>query len=130
MQVTREWTTKAGLRAITIIPGRGIPCGYVHIEKDHPLHGVYYRDETETGDSPEMIFEVHGGLTFSGNDHPEATDGWWFGFDCGHAGDATPIGLGEGKQWSTDEVAAECESLAQQLSNYAENAKLIERMEP
>lgn len=33
-------------------------------------------------------FDVHGGLTFSGD--PEGNGDWWLGFDCGHAGDFIP----------------------------------------
>jgi hypothetical protein len=39
-----------------------------------------------------LAFEVHGGLNYADDtiyDHPQ--DGrWWFGFDCGHAGDYLP----------------------------------------
>jgi hypothetical protein len=45
--------------------------------------------------SPEMVFDVHGGITFSGELKHELLqeklgkfDPWWFGYDCAHAGDA------------------------------------------
>lgn len=34
---------------------------------------------------PEMVFDVHGSLTFSGKLHNHS--GWWIGFDCNHSGD-------------------------------------------
>lgn len=59
----------------------GVWCGYVGVDKRHPLHGVEYGE----GFCPV----VHGGLTFYGlrkNRGPL----WWFGFDCGHLGDIIP----------------------------------------
>ena len=44
--------------------------------------------------SPDMIFNIHGGLTYSGGgNYPiENPDNLWvFEFDCGHAGDGTLI---------------------------------------
>lgn len=41
---------------------------------------------------PDYVFDVHGSLTFSdggeGSTYPVASDLWWFGYDCGHHGDA------------------------------------------
>jgi len=34
------------------------------------------------GTSPEIIFEVHGSLTFSGCHSDLDSKFWWFGFDC------------------------------------------------
>ena len=41
-----------------------------------------------------LAFHVHGGLNFAEDTTPEREpDGhWWFGFDCGHAGDYIPGG--------------------------------------
>jgi hypothetical protein len=41
-----------------------------------------------------LAFQVHGGLNFADDSPPEhEPDGrWWFGFDCGHAGDYVPGG--------------------------------------
>ena len=66
--------------------------------------------------SPDVAFDVHGGLTYSGggNGYPANGDGWWFGFDCGHAGDATsysPHGVFRTEEY----VVSECESLAKQI---------------
>lgn len=61
----------------------GIPshwyCGYVEVKKGSKFYGKDYRDiETE--------FDVHGGLTFSGE--LEDVEGYFFGFDCAHFGDS------------------------------------------
>ena len=65
---------------------------------------------------PEIIFEVHGSLTFSGGDEKypvKEKDIWWFGFDCGHSGDASKYS--GGIERTTEYVVDECESLAKQL---------------
>lgn len=42
-------------------------------------------------------FLVHGGITYAkggkGSHHPVDSDLWWFGFDCGHAGDCPDYDL-------------------------------------
>ncbi len=111
----------------------GALCGYVGVTKQHSLYGVNYQDshestriiwdkikEGETGkrgvvplmcyklsekELPglDMIFDVHGSLTFSGECHhsddpskgichlDSSNDNvWWLGFDCSHAGDVSP----------------------------------------
>lgn len=72
--------------------------------------------------APEIIFDVHGGITYSGGDsYPVESDGlFWYGFDCLHAGDGQidrnpdsfPL---EGDVRSLEYVALECERLAEQL---------------
>lgn len=61
----------------------GFRCGYVRVPKDHPWYGKHYDD---------IDVKVHGGLTFAKKDQEcgkgGADDGWWFGFDCAHSGDA------------------------------------------
>lgn len=61
----------------------GIPshwyCGYVEIKKGSKFYGKDYREiDTE--------FDVHGGLTFSGE--LEDVEGYFLGFDCAHFGDS------------------------------------------
>lgn len=58
--------------------------------------------------SPDILCNVHGGLTYSGKgDYPVAESGlWWFGFDTGHFGDDNV---------SLEYCIDECESLAEQL---------------
>lgn len=117
----------------------GFWCGYVGVSEGHRLFGKGY-SETDNG---AEYFEVHGGLTFadscqSRNDeargicHVPATGEsdkvWWFGFDCGHAGDYSPSDAErarEGGIWALfpDDkyrtlayVRHECTNLAKQLA--------------
>jgi hypothetical protein len=66
---------------------------------------------------PELVFNVHGSLTYSklGNGYPTKSDGWWFGFDCGHADDKSRY-CNWGIMRTEEYVVAECESLAEQLA--------------
>jgi hypothetical protein len=64
--------------------GMGFRCGYIRVPAGHPWHG---KDELD------IDANVHGGLTFSAADmhcgrEGAAEDGFWFGFDCAHYGDA------------------------------------------
>lgn len=115
--VEKDWTTRAGFRAVAIMGSLGHRCGYVGVPVGHPLHGVSYSDEADalleiSGDepigkrgsipilcaalsggikqTPEMVFDVHGSLTYANGraDYPVESDLWWFGFDCGHCDDA------------------------------------------
>lgn len=114
----------------------GYRCGYVGVPKGDPLYGMQYDDE---------IFDsvdAHGGLSFSGTRKFITSDDlWFFGFDCGHCGDAvdkmTEEGkahlnrepqsfynfLLEGRVWILDEVIAESESLSNQLANLSKNIR-------
>ncbi|MCX6840557.1 MAG: hypothetical protein NTX35_22465, partial [Verrucomicrobia bacterium] len=132
----------------------GHRCGYVGIPAEHPLYGVGYSEKApllkldpdrstekmspiqilcgagksmDELNSPEYVFEVHGGLTYSGTGkgkYPVESHLWWFGYDCGHAGDApapgsrmAEYGIHEGDVHRTLEYCeSECESLAKQLS--------------
>ena len=82
---------------------------------------------------PDFMFDVHGGITYSGGmgmkPYPVPSEGlWWFGYDCGHAGDAKDLSIvddyireveerfpTEGILRNLDYCTAECESLAKQL---------------
>jgi hypothetical protein len=82
--------------------------------------------------TPDITFRVHGGITYAGggDDYPVPSDGlWWYGFDCGHAGDepdpelqsprARAIYAGVSRTGVVRDlafVATECERLAQQLA--------------
>lgn len=80
-------------------------------------------DDIDQGVMPiALAIDVHGGLTWSADQHPEGeADGrWWFGFDCAHAGDLAPK-YGQrsafgGVYRDAAYVQAECESLAKQLA--------------
>jgi len=82
-------------------------CGYAGVPNSHPLYGAGYSscpqgcEESWCQHTPEALVEVHGGLTYAARcqaDGPichvpepgEPDDVWWFGFDCGHAGDFSP----------------------------------------
>lgn len=144
-KIEREWT-HAGLRcAVTLAREAEHRCGYVRVPPTHPLHGAEFCSDA-TGH-----LRVHGGVNFAEiepcTEHEDG-QGWWFGFDCAHAGDCrydpdrdleklspqaremfefmekhTPmllrgvVGLwGPEHYWTEDEVAAECERLADQLA--------------
>lgn len=114
----------AGMKCVVVMTEMGHRCGYVGIPKGHQLHGIGYSKKVQilkTEDmeniateraglgqllsciagkyreeyiSPDMFFNVHGGITYSegGNypvDNPEGL--WWFGYDCSHAGDARDL---------------------------------------
>jgi hypothetical protein len=62
--------------------GMGYRCGYVRIPPGHPWYGRARR-----GLRP--IVPVHGGITYvelgKAGDDGVPDDGWWIGFDAGHA---------------------------------------------
>ena len=146
-EVEKDWTTKAGLRAVCVWYD-GHRCGYVEVPEGHLLFDVEYGDDVQglrtlweqakegeigkrgiismvcnTDDEarPDCVFDVHGGLTHSGtgkNGYPVKSEGWWFGFDCAHSGDKTK-GSSEGVERSKSYVVSECESLAEQLAAVA-----------
>lgn len=117
-----------------------------------PLVALMFSSETELV-SPDVYFDVHGSITYaaSDNEYPvENKNGlWFFGFDCGHAGDkkspkdAYAYGLITDKQLkyfldldskysieneeerTADYVEQECISLAKQLKK-VENYSLKE----
>ena len=156
-KVERVWETTTGLWACAILTGMGHRCGYVGVSDAHPLHGVDYSQETDCLEfpsdeavgkrgiipllagsrrAPDVVFDVHGGLTFSGPmDWIEAAPKglWFFGFDCAHHGDAPEPGytnysvFSGGVVRSLEYVAGECESLAAQLINRVRNTDTTER---
>lgn len=80
-------------------------------------------DEGNIRRSPDILFDVHGGITYSGgkDDYPVQSNLWWFGFDCHHYGDQDiepdpgwrSFYAGEVRELAY--VEAECESLARQI---------------
>ena len=119
MKTEKEWTTRAGLKAVVIAHDMGHRCGYVGVSKYHPWYGKDYN---------ETDLDVHGGLTYAGM----RKDGlWWFGYDCAHLGDAADPDLMSDEyktfSWSRaltlggetiktlDFCVNECESMAAQL---------------
>lgn len=150
-EIEKDWITDAGLRAVVIMSDLGHRCGYVGVPQNNPLYGIKYNERTQvlTMDmnrstekmspiqvllatvksldelrSPEYVFEVHGGLTYSGGSgkYPVESDDWWFGYDCGHASDAPAPGarmsmfsFNDGVHRTLDYCIDECESLAKQI---------------
>lgn len=118
MKTEKEWTTRAGLKAVVIAKDMGHRCGYVGVSKDHPWHGKDYHD---------IDLDVHGGVTYAGM----RDDLWWFGYDCAHLGDAADpelmsdeykkVLLGRWLNFEGDTIKTldfcvnECESMAAQL---------------
>lgn len=97
------------------------------------------QQEIPEGFAPlNMLIGVHGGLTGSGRmfDHT----GWWFGFDCSHAGDFWPGSVAaleaiehdvsfmyESTLYRTfDYVRHECATLAQQIADWSEAIPHVE----
>ena len=103
-----------GYRCVTIFGDLGHRCGYVGVPVGHPLYGKECDDQIDilfseiegepigkrgviplvlAASDPEekvrmdLYFNVHGSLTYAGENHPVESDLWWLGFDCGHAGD-------------------------------------------
>lgn len=123
-------------------------CGYVGIaDREHPLFGFGYDCEIpevlkskwedilqgsigKRGvvdlfcldlEHPRVgiLFDVHGGITYSGGGdiYPIESDLWWFGFDCAHIGDLTKysfVGSNDIER-TLEYVLSECKSLAEQL---------------
>ena len=135
-KIEREWY-HAGLQCVVVIArcAGGHRCGYVRVPAGHPDHGKGW-------DGPDV--DVHGGLTFA-EIEPCAHDdgiGYWFGFDCAHAGDASydPNNLPDHEvdfrkrypefdrmnalehYWSQVEVERETERLAEQFAERGNHA--------
>lgn len=134
----------AGLDCKVVLTGMGHHCGYVAVPPSHPWFGRGYTDkvsvpdeivsrsidvekvglinmicasDTQSADALEIVLaiDVHGGLTFAARD--KGRDLWWFGFDCAHYGDGRHIGETDWRD--LDYAAAECRSLAEQLTRIA-----------
>lgn len=159
--LAKYWVTEAGLQAAIIFTRQKFYCGYVGVPEGHSLFKVGYGENTPylvelTGEeevgqrgaislfcgadrmrSPELVFDVHGSLTFSSSwgdsiDIPELKDGlWYFGYDCAHYDDGEfpdvddegnivhdPNGFnyrGDMQPKSLDFNINQCESLAAQI---------------
>ncbi len=112
----------AGYKCVVAFGTMGHRCGYVGIPKEHPLYRKDYTSYLEikkedignreiSGIFPllgacldederikiEAYFQCHGGITYAGggekSEYPIESDLWWFGFDCGHAGDKKDLQL-------------------------------------
>lgn len=120
MPMSRVWKRPSGIWCAVGVSSRlGNFVAYVGLPEGHPLHGIDYTDRSMPG------FDVHGGLTYSGEGEFIKSDGpalWWIGIDFAHAGDFVESGLSRffefqsgGRKWTEDEVAAEVDRLAEQV---------------
>lgn len=108
VNLVKNWTTEAGLKAYILLIDNSHHCGYV--ETPQSISGRHYDD---------YEVDVHGGLTYEGK--PEWSNGKHVvGYDCAHWGDKT--------KYSSDGVwrdayycINECESLAAQLIKLENN---------
>lgn len=131
-KIEQDWES-SGLRCVVAALDMGHRCGYVGVPSSHPLFGIsssqalsclapmmerikeqpigkrgiiplvcYRPDEPPT---LEILIDVHGSLTYSnGKDYPVEGSGlWWFGFDCGHDGDAKDPSIMEEEYRDMDE---------------------------
>jgi len=100
-------------------PHLGHLCGYVGVDKLHPLYDVHYDD-----------LEVHGGITYHGKNIEGMKETmFYFGFDCAHYGDLSPymgISLNQNATYKNiDYVKKEVKHLANQLYYYQYIMKAI-----
>ena len=74
-----------GLKCVILFGYMGFRNGYVGVPKEHQHYGKDYHELEE--------IEVHGGLTYSGNNgsYPIESDLYWFGFDCVHLYDGQDL---------------------------------------
>lgn len=79
---------------VCVIVGTSIGhrCGYIGVDRGHPLHGMHFDDLRQEGIS------VHGDWTYEGSSERGypirlERDVWWIGFDCGHCNDGRDLGL-------------------------------------
>ncbi len=108
---------------VIIFTRLGHRCGYVGISPDHPLYNIDYSQDIQSPEllqeiksstiekrcivdvfcwdgkktTPSMLFNVHGGITYSGTFDRYPTNQidplWWFGFDCAHFEDGKDFNL-------------------------------------
>jgi hypothetical protein len=129
-KITREWVHAGLLCNVTQAREGSYLCGYVRVPPTHPWHGL-----------DAIPAYAHGGVNFAAPEPcaHEDGEGWWFGFDCAHAGDLrfdpnTDPGqltdearfekelysrlrfLNEGHYWTQAEVEAETAELAEQIA--------------
>jgi hypothetical protein len=124
-EIMEKWKIESdfihnNLRCIAVMQKMGHRCGYVGLLNYHPSYGKDYSDEClsysdivdkpigkrgiipvicmtvkEGLISPDVYFDVHGGVTFAGGGngsmYPIQSDLWWFGFDCAHCDDGRDL---------------------------------------
>ena len=70
-----------GIKCLILRNDMGALCGYCQLPEGHKYYEKDYND---------ILYEAHGGLTFSGDREKLGLDGFWIGFDCAHSHDITP----------------------------------------
>lgn len=173
-EVEKVWVHNS-LICTVVFNYMGHRCGYVGIESDHPLYNQPYnrpsrflqqfKNEVENSPigkkgiiplfcydgriTPEIYFDVHGGITYSGGDEYPIEYPitkleyrscatlyhipWWFGYDCAHVGDGKDTSYMDEdlkeiyERYPIDDPVRsleycidECESLADQLTELVE----------
>lgn len=133
MIIEKEWqSSSTGYMCRVIASDMGFRFGYVGMNNNSVYFGKDYSEEHDIlKNTPELYFEVHGGITFSG-EHKDSSL-WWFGYDCGHAGDGRDLSLitnprvlsiyqkypDEGDPIRTlDFCIIQCEKLAEQMKQH------------
>lgn len=119
-KVIKDWTTKAGLRAVILLVRGSHHCGYVELPER--------LGEPDYDESPIMELNVHGGVTYAGN-LTEMDNKYVVGYDCAHYGDLMKCpeelkGTAMEQSWMYNEgiwrdeefCTNECEKLAKQIS--------------
>lgn len=149
---------------MVIATDMGHRCGYVKIPTSHYLYGKSYHQNLtkvpsktlktlkvgKRGSIPlflmalskkkkitmDILFNVHGSITFSGRFRDKRQKGFWIGFDCAHSGDKRDPTIMSEKYinifanldsspyfrndilWTNKDVIAECKSLIRQVIKY------------
>lgn len=132
-------------------------CGYVGLSSEHSFFGKSYGDRVPVPDRSaiaidkagpislfiealqeddgkvalDILFNVHGGITYTGDTYPVDDGLWYLGFDCSHCDDLSPQDvfhsfsgdiwrLEGGRQYrSLEYVKNELALLAEQLGKYS-----------
>lgn len=150
--IEKEWISNS-LKCMVVFQKGGYRCGYVEVPQTHPLFGKHYNNYINDSINVEIkdFFNVHGGITFSGEcSEQSANHNWFFGFDCAHWNDKIDFDLAEKcfpeektlysilKNTSInstsektcsiktlDYVVEQCESLVKQLIDYENSIQNI-----
>lgn len=116
IDLEKEWTTQAGLLACVVFSNNSHRCGYVHVSESSP----YFYQSRGNPIIPDVdCLDVHGGVTYEGDgEHLPLScmpsTGYFVGFDCAHAEDAT-LYFASGIFRTLDYCIDQCEKLAAQL---------------